>query len=151
MKILIIIACVILFLSIVLWLFFRIHIRWLDKQTPVGVWNIQHEDEKIILQFEHGSKDEIKEGIYKQLAKRQDGSEKREFGHWWSHKQQLRLIILASDTPNHPRFGQDTIYEIWYVGPDSIKINGPDRPGFVYQRAPKGMFIDFDKDIEPER
>lgn len=148
MKILIII-CLFVFLAFLLRLFFRSHIRWLDRQNPVGVWTVEHEDTTITLQFEHGPKDGAKEGIYKQLAKGQDGSEKREFGHWCSHREELKMLMLATDIPNHVRFGQDTIYKIWYVGPDSIKINGPDRPWLVYQRAPENTVVKFAEDVEP--
>ncbi len=149
MKVLIIIICVILFVAFGLFMFVIWHLKWLDKQSPVGVWTVENEGISFILQFEHGLKEELKEGIYKQIAKGQDGSEKREFGHWWSQRQQLRMLILATDIKNHPRFGQDTVYEIWYVGPDIIKINGPGRHELVYQRAPEGTVVVFDDSVDP--
>ncbi len=56
---------------------------------------------------------------------------------------------MATDEKNHPRFGQDTIYHISYVGPDEIKIDGPDRPKIVYSRANEKNEINFDKNVEP--
>ena len=136
MKILAIIACVVIVLVIAIALFVRSHVKWLSKQTPVGVWITQHDGSTITLQFEQGPNDDVNEGIYKQIEKTQDGKEIKEFGHWAAHMNDLQMLIMASEIKNHPRFGQDTAYKVLYVGPDRIKISGPDRPDLVYKKAP---------------
>lgn len=142
-KFLIVAACLVIVVLIAVVLFVRSHIRWLAKQSPAGVWRISRGGETITLQFDGGPK----EGTYKQLLESSEGTV-REFGHWHSHMMKLQMLILATDVKSHPRFGQDTEYRISYVGPDSIRISGPDRPDLTYERAPEGVLLDFDKDVE---
>jgi hypothetical protein len=61
---------------------------------------------------------------------------------------ELRMIIMATDEKNYPRFGQDGVYSIRYVGPDKIEIDGPDRLNMVYLRAHEGIEVNFDKSVE---
>jgi hypothetical protein len=138
MKIVAIAICVLVILILVARFLARSHRKWLERQSPVGVWRTTTENQTITLQFEGGPK----EGTYKQLTEAQDDSI-REFGHWAVHLHELRMLIMATDVPNHSRFGEDTVYEIAYVGPQSIKINGPDRPNWIYQAAPEGTELDF--------
>ena len=125
-------------------LFVRSHIKWLDKQSPVGIWTAEHDGTEITIQFEQESGSKTKEGIYKQIMKMADEKVIREFGHWISLRSKLRMLILANEIPNHPRFGQDTEYTIYYTGNDRIRIDGPDRPNIVYKRAPDGTIVDLD-------
>ena len=149
MKTLAIIACVVIVLIIAVKLFIRSHVNWLAKQTPVGVWTTQYEGSTITLQFELGpNKEGVQEGLYQQMEKTQNGKETREFGHWFAHMNDLRMLIMGSQINNHPRFGLDTTYVVRYVGPDSISINGPDRPDLIYTRAPEGTVLDFGKEVE---
>jgi hypothetical protein len=123
-------------------------VKWLTKQTPVGVWATQHNGSTITIGFEQGPNEEVKEGIYKQVERTRDGKEIKEFGHWTAHMNNLQMLIMASEIKNHPRFSQDTAYQVLYVGPNSIKITGPDRPNLVYNKAPEGTVLDFDKQVE---
>lgn len=79
-------------------------------------------------------------GTYGQITRSLAGSE-REVGHWAAAGRNLRLLGMASDRSNHPRFGVDTPYEIRYSGPDQIALNGPDRPTFVLHRAPEATIV----------
>lgn len=131
-------------------LFVRSHIKWLGKQSPVGVWTAEHNGAKITIQFEQESKSNKKEGIYKQITELPDGKTIREFGHWISRRTQLHMLILASEIKNHPRFAQNTVYRILYTGYDSIRINGPDRPYIAYKRAPEGTVVELGIEEELE-
>ena len=113
------------------------HLEWLEKQTPVGTWKCVQGETTVILQFEGGPR----EGIYKQVV--QTGQEQvKEFGHWNAQLNELRLIIMATDAKEHPRFGVDTEYQIRYVGPQSIKISGPDRADLVFNRTDETLAED---------
>jgi hypothetical protein len=122
----------------------RNHRQWLARQTPAGVWQGKDGQTKITLQFEGGPS----EGTYKQLTE-SDGKRIREFGHWSASARDLKMIIMATDVKSHPRFGQDTGYSISYIGPTRIKIDGPDRSGIIYERAPEGSRLHFDNEVEP--
>lgn len=124
-------------------LFVRWHLKWLDKQSPLGVWTAEYKGSHITIQFEKDPSPDEKEGVYKQITKRGENEELKEFGHWWSHRQVLRMLILACEIPNHPRFGQDTIYSISYTGDNEIRIDGPDRPHLVFTKAPEGTTVEF--------
>src|SRR5688572_28880012 len=88
----------------VLALWFAYSFSWTAKQTVLGTWvAVLPSGERVTLQFEG----EPKGGTYKQLIKRTDG-EIREFGHWTLRLTDLRLLIMATDTKDHPRFGVDT-------------------------------------------
>jgi hypothetical protein len=126
------------------WLVWAKHrIDWLEKQTPIGVWSAKRGTRDITLAFEGGPK----EGIYRQITKRGSLIE-REFGHWAIKLgDDLYMLVMASDVPRHPRFGQDTKYRIWYRNPDSIGIDGPDRKAMRFARAPAGTTVEFDLPI----
>jgi len=143
MKILAIVVCALAVLVVLLYVMARSHRKWLDQQSPVGVWRTSVGEETITLQFEGGPH----EGTYKQLA---ESAKKRtrEFGCWEARQNELHMLIMATDIRNHPRFGQDTPYGILYVGADSIEINGPDRPALAYQRVTDGTLLSFDNDVE---
>jgi hypothetical protein len=94
---------------------------------------------QVTLQFEG----EQKGGTYKQLVKR-DAVETREFGHWTMKTLELRLIIMATDTKAHPRFGLDTQYWVNFPNKDQVTINGPERPKWHFKRAPAGLELNFD-------
>jgi hypothetical protein len=118
---------------------------WTAKQTLLGTWVAALPDgTHLTLQFEG----ERKGGIYKQLSKR-NGAESREFGHWTIKLLELRLIIMASDIKEHPRFGVDTQYWVNFTSKDQVTINGPERPKWNFQRAAAGVKIDFDAPKTP--
>ena len=116
--------------------------RWLDRQTPAGVWIGRTGSGKITLHFEGGPRG----GLYKQLTE-SGAAPLREFGHWAVERETLRMLILASDVKGHPRFGVDTPYRLTYRGffvkpMPRIQIDGPDRPKIVYGRATPGTTVD---------
>ena len=114
----------------------RSHRRWLAKQSPVGVWMASTPNGRVLLQFDEGPD----EGTYSQVT--QSGSGRtREWGHWCHDSGRLQLLIMATDVPEHPRFGIDTPYGVLYTGPNRIVIRGPDRPGVTYERAPAGTSV----------
>src|SRR5258707_19113 len=121
MKTLLIIVLGLASLIWVIVLLARNHRQWLERQTPTGVWQSIAGQATITLQFEGGPR----EGTYKELIE-SDGKHIREFGHWSASAHNLQMIIMATDIKSHPRFGVHTAYEVSYVGPTSIKINGPD-------------------------
>jgi hypothetical protein len=139
-PILIIVAVALAGIVVAVILLARNHRKWLDAQNPSGVWQATDDTAKVTLQFNGGPH----EGTYKQLI---ESGEKRtkEFGHWSARANDLKMLIMATDIKNHPRFGQDTSYRISYVGPTRIKIEGPDREGVVYEKAPDGSKLDFDR------
>ena len=143
MNIAVITICVLVILIIIVRLLARNHRKWLDQQSPVGVWRTTTQDQTITLQLEGGPK----EGTYQQLTESEDKTI-REFGHWAAHLHELRMLIMATDIQNDSRFGEDAVYEISYVGPQSIKINGPDRPNWICQRAPEGTKLHFGETAE---
>ncbi|MFH2047386.1 MAG: hypothetical protein ABIK92_19840 [Pseudomonadota bacterium] len=144
MKILIIIISIIVVLIVIFKMMAKNHKKWLEQQSPTGLWLFENEEKRIILHFEEGPK----EGPYKQLVKLKNGTELKEFGHWASSMNELKMLIMATDEKNNPRFGQDTIFNISYVGPDEIKIDGPDKNNIVYSRADDGFKFDFNENIE---
>ncbi|HEX4796705.1 MAG TPA: hypothetical protein VH370_23135 [Humisphaera sp.] len=118
--------------------------RWLDRQSPVGVWIARTAAGRITLQFEGGPR----EGLYKQLTESGDASPSREFGHWTVERETLRMLILATDVKRHPRFGADTPYRLTYLSilikpMPRIQIDGPDRTKLVFRRAKPGSTLDF--------
>ena len=135
--------CLIVMLIIFYMLFRRWHMKWLDTQNPLGVWTTEYEENHINIQFDQDTSSDAKEGTYKQITRTNSNEELKEFGHWWTSRQMLRMLILASDVPNHPRFGQDTVYSITYTGPEEITISGPDREYLVYHKAPEGTIVEF--------
>jgi hypothetical protein len=115
----------------------RSHRRWLAAQNPAGVWQGTTPDGgSVLLSFDGGPH----EGVYRELRVH-NGVEAREFGHWTASGNDLRLIIMATDTPNHPRFGQDTLFHITYTGPEQITLNGPDRAAMKLDRAAPGTDV----------
>src|SRR5947208_2871594 len=123
---------------LVIWLLYSF--VWVGKQTLLGTWAAVFPDgDHVTLQFEG----EPKGGTYKQLIKTA-GCNKREFGHWTLKLSDLRLIIMATDTKDHPRFGVDTQYWVWFADKDQVRIDGPDRPKWTFRKAPGVPKIDFD-------
>jgi len=61
------------------------------------------------------------EGTYKQLIRRGD-LQLREFGHWTRGMGFLKMIIMSTDTPYHPRFGEDTHYNVSWADKDTLTI-----------------------------
>jgi hypothetical protein len=113
---------------------------WTAKQTLLGTWVAALPDgTHVTLQFEGDRKG----GTYKQLVKR-NGAESREFGHWIIKILELRLIIMATDVSQHPRFGVDTKYWVNFTNKDQVTINGPERPKWNFQRAAAGIKVAFD-------
>jgi hypothetical protein len=109
---------------------------WSAKQTLVGTWAALLPDgTDVTLQFEG----ERGGGLYKQLSKR-NGAELREFGHWTMKVLELRLIIMATDVKEHPRFGVDTQYWVNFGSKDQVTINGPERPKWILRRAADGLW-----------
>lgn len=117
--------------------------RWLDRQSPVGVWIARTPSAKVRLQFEGGPH----EGLYKQLTESGDGTPTREFGCWAVERETLRMLILATDVRGHPRFGTDTVYRLTYLSlfikpMPRIQIDGPDRHKMTFRRAKAGVVVD---------
>jgi hypothetical protein len=113
---------------------------WMARQSLVGFWVANVPDgTHVTLRFEGAQKG----GLYKQVVKR-EGTVLREFGHWTINLADLRLIIMASDTKNHPRFGVDTQYWVRWDGKSQVTINGPERPKWIFRRATDAVKTDFD-------
>jgi hypothetical protein len=120
-------------------LLFAYSFWWTAKQTVLGTWvAVLPTGERVTIQFEG----EPRGGTYKQLIKRSDG-EIREFGHWTLQLADLRLIIMATDIKDHPRFGVDTQHWVTF-GTRQFTIDGPDRKKWVFQRAADIVKLDFD-------
>lgn len=133
---------VLLLLAVVgLALAIRSHRKWLAQQSPAGVWQGADEAGVPVLVAFDGGPDE---GVYREL-RGQPGSHTRELGHWSASGSQLRLLILATDTPDHPRFGVDTPYQLSYTGPTQITINGPDRQHVKLDQAPAGTEVPIER------
>lgn len=115
----------------------RSHRRWLAGQSPAGVWQGAHpESGTVLAAFDGGPR----EGVYRELRTMGEVST-RELGHWAAQGTQLRLLILATDVHDHPRFGVDTLYRLRYTGPQQITIDGPDRQGLKLDKAPAGTQV----------
>jgi hypothetical protein len=56
----------------------------------------------------------------------------------------IKMIIMATDIPSHPRFGEDTQYNVSRIAKDSFKIDGPDRAKWELKRATQSVRLDFD-------
>jgi len=124
---------------VVLW--FVWSIRWTGQQSLLGTWVAALPDgSQVTLQFEGTPGG----GLYKQLRDR-NGVLLREFGHWTMKLLSLRLIIMATDVRQHPRFGVDSQYWVAFNNKTQITINGPDRPTWVFHRANPEVKVDFDK------
>lgn len=133
------ITVVIIAFVVVLVLWFAFSFYWTAKQTILGTWMaVIPSGERVTLQFEG----EPNGGTYKQLSKRSDG-ETREFGHWTLRLTELRLIIMATDVKDHPRFGVDTQHWITF-GTNQFIIDGPDRKKLTFQRAADIVKLEFD-------
>ena len=123
---------------IVLW--FAYSLVWTSKQSVLGTWvAVLPSGERVTMQFDG----EPKGGTYKQLIKRDD-EEIREFGHWTIKLTDLRLIIMATDIKDHPRFGVDTQHWVTFNGKTQIVIDGPDRKKWAFGRAADVVKLDFD-------
>lgn len=130
---------VIIAVAVVLVLWFAYSLSWTAKQTVLGTWvAVLPSGERVTLQFEGESKG----GTYKQLIKHTDG-ETREFGHWTLRLTDLRLIIMATDIKDHPRFGVETQHWVTF-GTKNFTINGPDRKKWLFQRAADILKLEFD-------
>lgn len=113
---------------------------WIKKQRLIGSWVAALPDgTQVTMQFDG----EPKGGLYKQLL-RKDGAEIREFGHWTINLLELRLIIMATDETQHPRFGVDTQYWVTWEDANRVTIDGPDRPKWALTRTSDAVEIDFD-------
>ena len=121
-------------------IFLVIYNRWAMKQSLLGAWITSAIDGSLItIQFEGGER----EGTYKQLIRRGD-QQFREFGHWMRGMGFLKMLIMATDVPNHPRFGNDTQYNMSWSDKDTFTIDGPDRAKWQVKRATKDVKIEFD-------
>jgi hypothetical protein len=115
----------------------RSHKRWLANQSPAGVWNgIDNDGGSILLAFDGGPH----QGAYRQTTTHND-VQVREVGHWTASGNELRFLIMATDVPNHPRFGLDTVYHLSYSGPKQIVIDGPGRLNLKLEKAPEGTQV----------
>ena len=131
------IVIIVVVVVVVLW--FAYSFSWTAKQTVLGTWvAVLPSGERVTLQFEG----EPRGGTYKQLLKRAD-AEVREFGHWTLRLTELRLLIMATDTKDHPRFGVDTQHWVTF-GTGQFTIDGPDRKKWVFQRAADIVKLHFD-------
>jgi hypothetical protein len=121
-------------------IFLIIYNRWAIKQRILGAWVTSTPDGSlVIIQFEG----EEAGGPYKQVIKRGD-AQYREFGHWVRGMGFIKMIIMATDIPSHPRFGEDTQYNVSRIAKDSFKIDGPDRAKWELKRATQSVRLDFD-------
>lgn len=120
---------------------FAYSISWTRKQSLVGTWVLVFPDgTSVTMQFEG----EPKGGLYKQIIKR-EGSETREFGHWvLENLASLRLVMMATDIKEQPRFGVDTQYWVSFSNKSQIRIDGPDRPKWTLRKAANFVKIAFD-------
>src|SRR5689334_21800614 len=83
---------------------------WTARQSLIGTWVAALPDgAHVTLQFEG----QPTGGLYKQLTNR-DGVLLHEFGHWTIKFLRLRMIIMAPDIKDHPRFGVDAQYWVTY-------------------------------------
>src|SRR5439155_25221489 len=104
-------------------IFLIIYNRSAVKQRIVGAWVTSTPDGSLIMiQFEGSDAG----GTYKQFIKRA-GTQHREFGHWVRGMGFIKMIIMTTDVVRHPRFGQDTQYNVSWISADSFKIDGPER------------------------
>lgn len=125
---------------------FAIAIKLLaSAQSPVGSWQATDGSAAIKMVFEGGPL----EGLYKQLVE-SGGETVREFGSWLVSIDAINLLIMATDVPEHPRFGVDTRYAIEYIDRDTIRLDGPDRPSLLLKRSAEDIEIDFDADSTVE-
>jgi len=127
---------VIIILIIVVKILSSKHSEWLDQQSPVGSWVSITNGAKTVIQFEGGPK----EGAYKQIIEH-DGVKTKELGHWHSNRNELQMLIMATDIKSHPRFGQDTAYTIRYTDTNKIFIEGPDRNS-TYEKSSETFVFD---------
>ncbi len=120
---------------------FAVSIKLLASgRSPVGIWQATIGDSSVLLEFGRGPW----EGTYKQLVEIDD-KQIREFGSWSVYCDKLQMLILATDIPEHPRFGINMDYSISYLDDDRIRIDGPERPNLLFIRAPVGMRLNFDE------
>ena len=56
----------------------------------------------------------------------------------------LKMIVLATDVPNHPRFGQSIQFNVSWISKNSFKIDGPDRPKWEFNRATGDVRLEFE-------
>lgn len=109
------------------------------KQSLLGAWVTSGADGSLItIQFEGTNL----EGTYTQLIRR-GGQQWREFGHWTRGMGFIKMNIMSTDTPNHPRFGKDTQYNISWADKDTFTIGGPERAKWQFKRANEDLKIDF--------
>ena len=113
---------------------------WVGKQSLLGSWVAALPDgTHVTLQFAGDPKG----GTYKQLLKK-DGNTLREFGHWTINLTDLRLIIMATDIKEHPRFGVEDHSSVWFANKAQVRLDGPDRPKWTFRKAPGVPDIEFD-------
>jgi hypothetical protein len=120
--------------------FLIIYNAWAQKQRLLGAWVASISDGSLItIQFEGSQQG----GTYKQLVHRGD-KQFREFGHWVRGMGFLKMIIMATDIPNHPRFGQDIQYNVSWIDKNTLTIDGPERVKWQFERATNDLKIEFD-------
>jgi hypothetical protein len=113
----------------ILYVMAKRHFHWVAKQSPLGNWTHERGTRQVLLAFEGDRRN----GTYKQLTR--DGDDvSREFGAWRAFGHDLHLLVIASDQKDHPRFGVDTNYTVFYPTPNRIRIFGGDR-NVVFNRA----------------
>src|SRR5262245_50490459 len=121
-------------------LWFVYSLFWASKQSLLGTWvAVLSDGQHVPLQFEG----ELTGGTYKQLLQR-ERVETREFGHWTIKLTDLRLIIMATDIKDHPRFGVDSQYWVLFSNKSQITIDGPDRKKWTFRKAADIVKLDFD-------
>jgi len=121
-------------------IFLIMYNRWAMKQNLLGAWVTSASDGSLItIQFDGSDR----EGTYKQLTRRAD-QKLREFGHWTRGMGFLKMIIMGTDMPDHPRFGQETQYNVSWTDKDTLTVDGPERSKWQFKRATKDVRIEFD-------
>lgn len=133
MKILLTVICTLITLIVgTVVLVMLNHRKSLALQNPTGTWRASSEGSSVLLRFDGGPQG----GEYEQLVQSKQGILK-EGGLWSSNLNRLRLIMTSTDGGDQTGLGQDIGYTISYLGPMSIKIDGPERPNVLYHKMPK--------------
>jgi hypothetical protein len=115
---------------IVSYVLLKRHFLWVAKQSPAGIWKHARGSREVLLAFDGGPR----QGTYKKLD-REEGGVRREFGSWKGFGHDLRILVMATDQKDHPRFGVETKFVIFYPGPNRIRITGVGRDNLTFERV----------------
>ncbi|MCP4677780.1 MAG: hypothetical protein GY854_20130 [Deltaproteobacteria bacterium] len=138
-----IIVAVVVVVILVIRALYKSHIKWIQNQTPGGVWVYEDSLEKITLQFNREPEDNLQQGSYYKLIEK-DGEARSVNNRWFTRIMDLRTLPMASEDKENEPVGQEIQHTIAYTGPAEITVttNGVDKK---YQKAPEGMELEFEK------